>query len=221
MRVPALALALTVSSVTLQAQTVLSRGSVAPVTVFTRFEGEYSPAAFDVMKTEIDAVMEPSGLRFEWRPLDGPRNGEAAAELVVVTFKGSCRAIQMMRPLTEGSALAWTHTSDGVVLPFAEVDCDNIGRFIGHNIAAVPLAGRDRLLGRAMGRVLAHEFYHIFARTRRHGKTGIAKPFYTASELLSDHFAFAQKESGALRRLVLPGLIRAGAPMPGAAALRP
>jgi len=41
------------------------------------------------------------------------------------------------------------------------------------------------MLGRAMGRVLAHELYHIVADTAGHGENGVAQPALSARELTS------------------------------------
>ena len=41
------------------------------------------------------------------------------------------------------------------------------------------------LLGRAMGRVLAHELYHIVADTAEHGDNGVAQSSLSARELTS------------------------------------
>jgi hypothetical protein len=220
MKFPAMALIVALSCVTLHGEANNIRGSAAPVTVFTQFDHEHSPAVTEVMKTELAAIMAPIGLEFEWRSIEAPRSDRAAVELVVVAFKGSCRMEEVLRPHgDEAGALGWTHTSDGVVLPFSDIDCDHIRRFIGREVAHAPLHEREMLLGRAVGRVLAHELYHVFANTKQHGKQGVAKPFYTASELVSDRFLFEQKETRALRTLALPALIRARGPLPAATAL--
>jgi hypothetical protein len=219
MKILAMAVLVALSCVTVHGETDI-RGSAAPVTLFTQFEQEHSPAVLEVVKTELAAIMAPIGLDFEWRSIEGSQASRAAVELVVVAFKGSCRMEEILRPRREEpGALGWTHTSEGVVLPFSDIDCDYIRRFIGRQVAHEPLHEREMLLGRAVGRVLAHELYHIFARTKQHGKRGIAKPFYTATELVSDRFLFEQKETRALRTLALPALIRARGPLPAASAL--
>ena len=54
-------------------------------------------------------------------------------------------------------------------------------------------------LEEVLGRVVAHELYHIFAKTTRHGSWGIAKAAYTVDELLCPKFEFEKRESNMLR----------------------
>jgi len=107
----------------------------------------------------------------------------------------------------ETRALGWTHLSDGALLPFADVDCEKIRRFIAPAVAGGEDRERDLLLGRALARVLAHEMYHIFANTSRHTAFGLAKPFYTAYELIGDSFTFHEKDRKLLREGKLKNLI--------------
>jgi hypothetical protein len=49
-----------------------------------------------------------------------------------------------------------------------------------------------------MAGVVAHELYHIFANTMRHG-SGVSKESYSVQDLLSDDFQFQAKESRMLQ----------------------
>src|ERR1017187_298995 len=71
--------------------------------------------------------------------------------------------------------------------------------FLGEQLLDPPRAARDGALGRALGRVLAHELYHIFADTTQHPPAGVAKPAYSAEDLLSADFSFARREALAMR----------------------
>ena len=44
----------------------------------------------------------------------------------------------------------------------------------------------EQVYGRALGRVLAHELYHIFARTCHHGQEGVAKTALSGKALISE-----------------------------------
>jgi hypothetical protein len=53
-----------------------------------------------------------------------------------------------------------------------------------------PGARREFLYGRAMGRVVAHELYHILSNEPGHEEGGVAKPFFTTRDVLADQFNF-------------------------------
>ena len=95
--------------------------------------------------------------------------------------------------------LGWTHMSDGEILPFSDINCDGVRLFLQRDLLRVPEQNRPVAYGRALARVLAHELYHIFAKTAKHGGWGVAKPAYTVQELLSNKFQFDRKQCDQLR----------------------
>jgi hypothetical protein len=202
-----LAASLLLAAVAIHAETLPSR-KTPPVTVYTTFQNGRSELVFEHMKAELAAIMEPIGLWFEWRSLDGNGGNEVSVELVVVTMKGHCSMDAVLPPTGTIGPLGWTHMSDGDVLPFCDLDCDRVRKFIHPMLIGVSQPERDRKLGQALGRVLAHELYHIFANTTRHASGGVAKPYYTAVELVSNHFNFESKESRTLREVKVRNLLR-------------
>ena len=172
---------------------------LAPIALYIQFQQEPPPAVVAVLQDEVNSIMAPAGLRFTWRVLPVARGSEVSVELAVITFKGRCAAAGLTRHSSNPGPLGWTHISDGVILPFAEVDCQGIRNFIQKQLLTMPAEGREGAYGRALGRVLAHELYHIFANTTRHGSRGVGKSRYTARELLSSRFQFEARESLALR----------------------
>jgi hypothetical protein len=58
----------------------------------------------------------------------------------------------------------------------------------------------DLLLGRALGRVLAHEVYHILAKTTGHGRAGVAKSALSGRQLIADRIAFDEHDLRKLRK---------------------
>jgi hypothetical protein len=182
------------------AHSELKEGKTPPaITVYTQYEHSYSTTAMDTMRQELAAIMSPLGLEFTWRDLNVSRGNEVSVELVVVTFKGDCEMNGDSRSAGETGALGWTHISDGTVLPFSDVDCDKIRRFIGAEMKALDAGDREAVYGRAVGRVLAHELYHVFTNTTKHASWGVAKAYYTSKDLVSEHFQFREKDTTALR----------------------
>lgn len=163
-------------------------GEIAPVAVYTQFQHEPPPAVVASLKEEVESIMEPIGLPIVWRSLAGVRGNEVSEELAVATFKGSCEGTSLATVPFRRGALGWTHLSNGEILPFTDVDCDRIHAFVQHGLLSTASEKRNRVFGRALGRVLAHELFHIFAVTTQHESTGVDQPAYTSRELLSDQF---------------------------------
>ena len=145
------------------------------------------------MKRELSRLMQTAGYELEWR---GPQDShiDTGAFLAVVELRGDCEA--PAGNLAPGSALpamadlASTFISDGQVLPFSWVNCGNVTKFLAPALLNQPGAHGDFMLGRAIGRLIAHEFYHMLMQTREHTRNGISKPGFTAADLTTNSFEF-------------------------------
>ena len=86
----------------------------------------------------------------------------------------------------------------GRVLPFFTVDCGRLVQTLWPtlNYLGVPL--RQSMLGRALGRVIAHEIYHILTQAKDHTDSGIAKASLSIQDLMTERFAF---DSTSLQRI--------------------
>jgi hypothetical protein len=170
----------------------------APITLYTQFEQAPPGGVLKALQDEVASIMAPIGIRFEWRDLGKTGGHEVSAELAVVTFKGRCDAAGLLTRSKFEGALGWTHVSDGQILPFTDVSCDRVREFVQTGLLALRVEDREAKYGRALGRVLAHELYHIFANTLRHG-SGVAKESYSVQDLLADDFQFEAKETRMLQ----------------------
>jgi hypothetical protein len=176
-----------------------TRGATfAPITLYTQFQQAPSEDVLEALRDEVESIMAPIGLRFEWRDLAQAGGHEVSAELAVVSFKGRCDTVGLVSHSKFEGALGWTHVSDGQILPFTDVSCDRVREFAQFGLLSYRGEDRDEKYGRALGRVLAHELYHIFANTMRHG-SGVSKESYSVQDLLSDDFQFQAKESRQLQ----------------------
>ena len=189
--------------VLLMLSAVALRGQVdepaGALTIYTRFASAASPLTIEYMKTELDAIMLPFNLRFDWRALEAASGNEAVAEIVVVSFKGACQADRLPHWEPSAHMLGSTHIADGQILPFADVDCDRIRELMASSLAPASPPERERLLGRAMARVLAHELYHLLAHTTKHASTGIAKASYTGTDLAAGVLRFDEAQLRSVR----------------------
>jgi hypothetical protein len=174
------------------------QGPVPPIAVYAGFRQEPPAAVMDALRREVAAIMDPIAPPFEWRSLANVTGGEVSEELAVVNFTGACDPSDLMPRSLAPGPLGLTHASDGIILPFCEVNCDRIRQFLRTALVALPLNKRETVFGRAVARVLSHELYHIFAKTAHHDGAGIARATFTSRELLIPEFRL---EEGARRPL--------------------
>lgn len=164
------------------------------VTIFMQFQNGVSAEALQQMQLDSEALMESVGVQLDWRFLNDGKDYDHVSELVVAKFHGLCEMSSSLEPLKTDGALGWTHTTDGEVLPFTNIECDRVRRFIYRSVRREGWLAREQALGRAMARVIAHELYHILTNTMSHAADGVAKPYYTPGELLDAGMAFQSGE---------------------------
>lgn len=163
-----------------------TRASWFPVAILFRFDGPYSQAALQEMERELTTLMEPSAVRPEWHDRKDIAKSDSFQSLVMVNFHGRCRVEPVAAPADGDKPLGWTYVVDGKVLPFSDVECDRVRASIHSADGMRQLS--DLVLGRALARVLAHELYHVLARTSTHARTGLAKASFSGLDLSSDRF---------------------------------
>ena len=175
-------------------------GGAVYIRLYTDFQQAPPDAVLDSIQDELAKIMSPSGLAFQWSSLAENRGNEVSAQVAVIHFSGQCGVVNSATLNSQSGALGWTDMTDGAILPFSDIDCDRIEALLRANLIAKPKQEQEEVLGRAVGRVLAHELYHILVSTARHSSQGVAKPSYSAQDLLSKSLQFEQKESDELRR---------------------
>lgn len=189
-----------VSAFLLAAIPALGGDGPPAIHLYTDFQQPPPRAVLDSLQDEVAKIMEPMGLGFKWSSMSENRGNELSVKVAVIHFSGACDTILSAIQPAHSSALGWSYMEDGVVLPFSTIDCDGIRAFLRSDLMGRPKDELEVVFGRAIGRVVAHELYHVFVNTTRHSSHGIAKSYYSPQELLSKHFEFEQKESDALRR---------------------
>jgi len=166
------------------------------VTAVVMPDGRYSPVAIGAMGREAAQILEKSGVSLLWRIGDPGQSVDGL--LVVVKLVGRCDMDGPAAILLTGP-LGWSHEANGVVLPFSDLACDTIrGQVQSAQVAGNPLRG-NAMLGRAMGRVLAHELYHIVADTSAHADGGVAQSALSARELTSGQLELQPSDVEAMR----------------------
>ncbi len=154
------------------------------LTIVLDFQGPHSDRSVDAMKREFEAAMKPSGLAFDWR-LRGDFHGSAVDNLVVVRFKGKCILEPVGYLYDERGPLAFTYSTAGDVQPYSEVACDKVAASVRSAMTGGDYAQADLLMGRALGRVVAHEMSHMLARSGAHTRGGVTRPALSGKSLIA------------------------------------
>jgi hypothetical protein len=171
-----------------------------PLTVVFQFDKPHSEKAFEEMKRELATIFRNAGIQIGWRDRGQVSSSESFPNLVVVKFHGVCKMEPAADRDEDSGPLAFTHASDGVVLPFSEVECDQVRSSLRRAMSRGDRARSDMVLGRAMARVLAHELYHVLARTESHSANGVAQRAFSGSDLIGDQLELSPDELNSMHR---------------------
>jgi len=162
------------------------------VVVYLKTAADQPLPPVEEMQREANALLEPAGYALAWRRLPNAVGEVVEVPLVVVELRGICQAPRRgdeLTPLVKPSSLASTSVVNGDVLPFSWLECGTLSRMLGPALNRSG-ARRDYLYGRAMGRLIGHELFHILTRTRGHEVGGVARPYFSARDLLAERFEF-------------------------------
>jgi hypothetical protein len=133
--------------------------------------------AGEAMRAEFERILALGGVDWKWHRL---AERISANRVVVVR-------VWPLPATTPAATLAFTHISDGAILPFVSFDPARVERLLEAECRLLDPAGCDDLLGRSLGRVLAHEVYHVLADTTSHGRSGVTKGAFRLGDLLAAH----------------------------------
>lgn len=183
-----------------------SKGTPA-IGVFLDFDSAPGTVPVEAMENEVDKILKPSGLAINWRLTSQNHGDESFAGLVVLKFKGKCRVEAWAQPgislaeMGETRELGATEVVKGHVLPFSEVQCDEVRRALAYLRPGTNQNEQQRAFGIALGRVVAHEIYHVLARTTVHAGKGLAKATESLEDLVSaGTMGFREEDSRAIRK---------------------
>jgi len=176
--------------------------SAQTVGVVLDFDQVPGKVPVEVMKKEVDALLKASGITLDWRTAGGPNGGASFDDLVFFKFQGRCKADSDAAAIPPGEtrALGMTRVENGRVLPFSEVKCDAVRQALTYLRPEANQGERQRALGMAMGRVVAHELYHILARTTAHAARGLAHTVESLEDLVAiPEIPFRREDAEAMK----------------------
>ena len=160
------------------------------VGLLTAFPSDVSPAVRNEFRRETERAIQTAGVDLVWRDLGESQSEESFDRLVVLRFKSDCSSRPAQtRPLA--FPLGLTHVSDGQVLPFVELDCQRVQEAMdagGWRTRSRPPA---LMLGRALGRVAAHEIHHVLTGSGAHDQEGLMKRSFDRRDLCGSELSFS------------------------------
>jgi hypothetical protein len=171
----------------------------ADVTVVMDFDGPRSDRAVQQMKSETEQIFKGANVHLDWRER-GEIGRKSYDNLVMVRFKGKCVLEPVPILYDERGPFAFSYSSDGDVLPFSEVECDRVTATVQSAMWGDDFARPDYVMGRALGRVLAHELVHILTRSAAHGNEGVTKPALSGRDLIGAPLRLSRTDVERLRQ---------------------
>lgn len=136
------------------------------------------------MRREAAQIIQASGIQLDWRLRSESMNA-TFNDLVVMTFKGSCSFDPAPPLYDELGPLAVTRTANGEVQPFGEVNCDRVVNSVRSAMFGSDYNKADLLVGRALGRVVAHELVHMLTKSGQHAHEGVQKAALSGRQLIA------------------------------------
>ena len=152
------------------------------------------PTAVVAARQELQRLLASTDITLIWKDLEARKSGEAFDQVAVVVFDGPCSendpALLPRRPMDSEVSLADSSVSNGAVLPFFRVDCGYLAQMLAPSLRPLSPKAQDEMFGRALGRIMAHELYHIVGETTSHQSRGVAKASFSLQDLLRDTLDF-------------------------------
>jgi len=159
--------------------------------IFLDFDRDPAPVAIQEMEREVGVLLADTGARFSWLMLNKDARSQTFDDLAVLRFRGNCH-MPTRGPLTVADGakvtLGATELDSGLVTSYSNVECDQITACIASLLQSSCEPDRQVAFRRALGRVVAHELYHILARTKKHTHTGISRSVQSPFDLIKEHF---------------------------------
>jgi len=176
----------------LAAAPAASATSIPPMIVSVTSAADISPQLLSRVFAEADAIWRSSGVSFVWQRVARAATYARTVEIGPLV-PNTLRLSIGDQPGTPGNGrlpLGWIVFSGGEV-PEQEIYLSRANamalmadaRGIVGLIDQMPIAQRETLLGRAMGRALAHELGHYLFASKAHTRRGLMKAIMTAAEL--------------------------------------
>jgi hypothetical protein len=152
--------------------------------------------SMQLAQEEMRRLLVPAGYE-----LVSNAHGASVSHALVGAFDGSCSIESLPSfkfPDSGRNILADTSVSTTRVLPYFRVDCNRLIWTLAPTLQPLSMPLRRVVFGRALGRVMAHEAYHILAQSKGHDGQGAARASFSLEDLTAVRFEF---EAATLERM--------------------
>lgn len=157
------------------------------VTVLLDFQSSHSDDSLQAMRVEAQRLLVDSGIDLDVKLKGDVSPSAEFADVLVFKVTGDCEMVskKAVNPMLydERGVLAEAYEVDGEILSFGAIHCDPIKAMTLHLPAAKKDPRRNRAFGVALGRVLAHEAYHMLAHTTQHTQAGVTRQVLSVADL--------------------------------------
>lgn len=168
------------------------------VTVIIDFKGMWSAQAVQEMQHEAARIIRTSGVELGWMRRDQAAN-VTFNDVVVLTFRGSCAFVPAPPIYDELGPYASTRTTNGEIQPFGDVDCDRVVTSVRQAMFGADFTHADALVGRALGRVVAHELVHMLTKSEVHAREGVQRATLSGRQLIAASLPLSEFDVDRLR----------------------
>ena len=174
--------------------TVSAQGQTRRLGVYTQRPEHLDKTLSNTLRQELERLFHPAGIAVTWQPANNAGVDREFELLVVGSFEGNCSVAELQRRAVvrqSSSVLGDSKVSPGgQVLPFFEIDCENLIATLGPALQPLNIPLRNAMLGRAIARVIAHEIYHFVAQATVHDASGVSKASFSPADLTAGRFDF-------------------------------
>ena len=107
---------------------------------------------------------------------------------ITIYLHGDCvvlRSFSVGRPSSSGP-LGWVRLNHGHIEHFIHVECTRLAQTLASQTYGLDRDQQDRLMARAIARVILHEWIHIATQNPGHARAGLAKATLSPRDLIAN-----------------------------------
>jgi hypothetical protein len=186
------------------ALSIASHGAGDELLLLTVVDSPVPSALAAAFEEEAGVLLRPAGAEVAFHLMPGQVEVDASPIIVSVHLHGDC-VDWSTAPLPSGEfRLAHVTRVDADIQPFVHIDCGAVAGYLAETLHFERGVRANRIWGRALARVLAHELYHFLIGTAHHqAQTGLFSRIMSRHTLTCTRPHFTSNQIQALRGALL------------------